>query len=107
MANPIKKADGDVVTKAAVRARACRRSFEFALQQQPAAMREGFAGQGAVDFRFSFWPRWQRFGLPACQISLIAPVDGGEIDIVAQLHGVCSVMHEDREQKNDRQRNAD
>jgi hypothetical protein len=70
-------------------------------------MRESFAGQNAVDFRLAFWPGSQRFGLPACQNGLITPVDRGEIGIVAQLHGVASVMHADREQQNDRQRNAD
>jgi hypothetical protein len=85
----------------------CRSLERFALKQQLATMRERFAGQGAVDFRISLWPGWQRFGVPACQISLIVLVDRGEIDIVAQLHGVGSVMHEDRKQQNDRQRDAD
>jgi hypothetical protein len=92
-----------VITGAAVRVPArCRSLPRFALKQQLATMCERFAGQGAVDFRVSFRPGWQRFGVPACQIGLVAPVDRGEIDIVAQLHGVGSVMHEDRKQQNDR-----
>jgi hypothetical protein len=97
-----------VITGAAVRVPARRRSLpRFALKQQLAAMCERFAGQGAVDFRISFRPGWQRFGVPACQVSLVVPIDRGEIRIVAQLHGVSSVMHEDRKQQDDRQRDAD
>jgi hypothetical protein len=73
-----------------------------------------FAGQGSVDFGgsvdFSVSPEpgWKCFGVSTSEMGLTGPVDGVKIHVVAQPHReASSAVHEDREEQNDRQRDAD
>jgi hypothetical protein len=84
-----------------------RRLTDLCLQQQIAAVGERFARQRAIDFRLALRAGRQFFGLAARQMRLFGPVDRGDIDVVAELHLIFSVMHEHGEEKNDRQRNSD
>jgi hypothetical protein len=59
------------------------------LKQEIAAVCERFARQRAIDFCLSPGAVRQFFGVTTRQMRLLGPVDGGDIDVVAEPHRTC------------------